>query len=80
MKRLTVYYNDNEDIAPVQALATKMGFATEGSPEQKQSNNGEAVAQILEELAEQDTITEAIPDPVAWQREVRQDRELPYRD
>ena len=38
------------------------------------------MAQILEELAEQDTITKVIPDPVAWQREIRQDRELPYRD
>ena len=74
MKHLTVYYNDDEDIAPVQALATKMGLITKGSPEQKQSNSGKEMAQILEELAEQDTITKAIPDPVAWQREVRQDR------
>lgn len=80
MKHLTVYYSDDEDIAPVQALATKMGLIIEGSSEQKQSDSGEAVAQILEELAEQDTITKSIPDPVAWQREVRQDRKLPYRD
>ncbi len=73
MKHLTVYYNDDEDIAPVQALATKMGLVTEDSPEQKQSKRGE-------ELAALNTITEVIPDPVAWQREVRQDRKLPYRD
>ena len=80
MKSLTVYYHDDKDIAPVQALVAKMGLAVEGSPEIKQKNNGEAMAQILEELAEQNTIEKVIPDPVAWQREVRQDRKLPYRE
>ena len=37
------------------------------------------MAQVLEELAAQDTVAEAIPDPAAWQREIRQDRELPGR-
>lgn len=37
------------------------------------------VLNILENLAEDGGI-KGIPDPVAWQREIRRDRELPGRD
>lgn len=36
------------------------------------------IIQALEELASQGWI-QGIPDPLAWQREVREDRELPGR-
>ena len=41
------------------------------------SNNRDAV-KFLEEIAARGGID--IPDPVAWQREVREDRPLPGRD
>ena len=78
MKSVTVYSDDEENLALVQALANKMGLTTERSGHQP-STTGEAMAQVLEELAAQDTVAEAIPDPAAWQREIRQDRELPGR-
>lgn len=77
MKSLTIYADD-ENLALIQALAEKMGLTTESQP--RQTNNGEAMAQALEELAQQNTLADIIPDPVAWQRNVRQDRVLPYRD
>jgi hypothetical protein len=40
---------------------------------------GRAMAAILEQLAERRTFS-AITDPVGWQRELRQDRQLPGRE
>jgi hypothetical protein len=40
---------------------------------------GHAMAALLEQLAERRTFS-TIPDPVQWQRELRQDRVLPGRD
>ena len=39
--------------------------------------NGKQLAAILEELARRDTF-KGIPDPVAWQRENRKDRPMPW--
>lgn len=41
--------------------------------------NGQRVAELMQELAEDYSLSE-IKDPVAWQREVRQDRKLPFRN
>lgn len=43
------------------------------------SNRGKLMAEVLAELARRDTFA-AIPDPVAWQRELRAERALPDRD
>jgi hypothetical protein len=40
---------------------------------------GPAMAALLEKLAARGTFA-AIPDPVKWQRELRQDRALPGRE
>ena len=40
---------------------------------------GEMMAEVLAELARRDTFA-AIPDPVAWQRELRSERLLPDRE
>jgi len=40
---------------------------------------GYAMAALLEKLAERHTFS-TIPDPVKWQRELRQDRVLPGRE
>ena len=40
---------------------------------------GYAMAALLEQLAERRTFS-TIPDPVKWQRELRQDRVLPGRE
>ncbi|MDE0140931.1 MAG: hypothetical protein OXI80_00285 [Caldilineaceae bacterium] len=43
------------------------------------SNRGRLMAEVLAELSRRDTFA-AIPDPVAWQRELRAERALPDRD
>ncbi|MFN0123513.1 MAG: hypothetical protein ACKV2V_23670 [Blastocatellia bacterium] len=47
-------------------------------PEQRESC-GDAMAGILEQLAKRQSLA-GIEDPVAWEREVREDRLLPGRD
>ena len=43
------------------------------------SNRGKLMAEVLAELARKNTFA-AIPDPVAWQRQLRAERALPDRE
>lgn len=45
----------------------------------RRRSDGAAMAAALEEIAKLGG-TPSIPDPVAWQREIRRDRPLPGRD
>ncbi len=51
----------------------------EGTGAEVPSEQGREMAAILEQLAAQPA-NEDLGDPLAWQREVRQDRPLPDRD
>ncbi len=60
----------------VQFLKTKLNRTQEPVPTPP---NGATIAQILERLAERNTLS-GITDPSAWQREIRKDRVLPEKD
>jgi hypothetical protein len=62
------------DDRPVQVLVTIL----EEKPIQEENGRGQQMAAVLEKLAQAQAF--AGIDPVAWQRDVRQDRELPGRD
>lgn len=62
----------------VRFLKTKWG-KTEALP-LEQTPNGATVAAIMAELAARGTAFQEISDPVAWQRDIRQDRPLPGRE
>jgi antitoxin (DNA-binding transcriptional repressor) of toxin-antitoxin stability system len=51
----------------------------EDSEVKQEDERGAKLADLLEQLASQDAFRE-IADPVAWQREIRQDRALPERE
>jgi hypothetical protein len=51
----------------------------EPEPGAEAHTRGPAMAALLEKLAVRGTFA-AIPDPVRWQRELRQDRALPGRE
>lgn len=42
--------------------------------------NGKQIAEIMEQIAQRGTAFKEIKDPVAWQREIREDRPLPNRE
>ncbi len=48
-------------------------------PAAQDANRGQSMAEALEKLAATDALT-GIADPLAWEREQRQDRPLPGRD
>ncbi|MGH9432705.1 MAG: hypothetical protein ACRD3T_14275 [Terriglobia bacterium] len=47
--------------------------------EEAKTSQGPGMADALEKLARMNALAE-IPDPAAWEREQRQDRQLPGRD
>jgi len=64
----------SRDDAGVQVLVTIL----EEEPMQEKNGRGQRMAAVLEKLAQAQAF--AGIDPVAWQRDVRQDRELPGRN
>ena len=50
----------------------------EEEPMQEKNGRGQRMAAVLEKLAQAQAF--AGIDPVAWQQDIRQDRELPGRD
>ncbi len=83
MTRITIDVQNEEDRQFIEVLLKKLGIDNveeSHEPETKdQLSNGKEVAALMQELAESGGLS-AIKDPVAWQREIRQDRKLPFRD
>ncbi|MGF1672114.1 MAG: hypothetical protein ACFCUV_00320 [Rivularia sp. (in: cyanobacteria)] len=65
----------SKDDRPIQVLVTIL----EEEPMQQNNGRGQRMALVLEKLAQAQAQAFAGIDPVAWQRDVRQDRELPGR-
>ena len=59
-------------------LGVHVTVLEQGSPVEAHAR-GHAMAELLEKLAKRHTFS-TIPDPVKWQRELRQDRVLPGRE
>jgi hypothetical protein len=57
----------------VQVTILEKGTTTE------EVSRGRAMAALLEQIAARGTLSD-MPDPVKWQRELRQDRPLPGRE
>lgn len=80
MTRITIDVQNEEDRQFIQNLLKRLGIVSvEEQTEPKQAHNGKEVATLMQELAESGGLS-AIKDPVAWQREIRQDRKLPFRE
>ena len=55
-------------------------YVTLPDDRQAERKSGAKMVAALEKLAALGTLEKTIPDPVAWQREIREDRPLPERD
>ncbi len=62
-----------------EAVAVQVIILDEATPLPGSVSQGERMAAALEQLAMVHTLA-TIVDPLTWEREVRQDRELPDRD
>ncbi len=83
MARITIDVQNEEDKQLIQSLLKRLSIASieeEGvASNADMLNNGKEVANLMQGLAESRGIS-AIKDPVAWQKEIRKDRKLPFRD
>jgi len=83
MKTLTITSDDEEALGQVKELAESLNIPVEETDEdtmEKNQPDGARVAELFEQLAKSGNVAKLIPDPVAWQREQRKDRKLPFRD
>ena len=81
MTRITIEVHNEEDKRLILGLVKRMNLqsAEEALEKSASSANGQKVAALMQEMAESTTLSK-IKDPVAWQREIRQDRKLPFRE
>ena len=70
--------SDAPDVAPNQALTVTVTIIETASVPAKPAQ-GARMAAMLAQLATLETRSE-IDDPLAWERDIRQDRQLPGRD
>lgn len=59
-------------------LLIKLAKELNAEVEEVSQKNGQRIVNLMNELATQGGLT-SIKDPVAWQREIRKDRKLPFR-
>ena len=67
------------DLVPEQPVAVHVTILEQSDQAVQPSRTGQQMAAILDQLAHSQTLAD-ITDPVAWQRMIREDRELPDRD
>lgn len=81
MTKITIEVYHEEDKRLIKSIVSRMGLKSVEEADEKQlpTSNGKQVADLMTALAE-NTNLRKIKDPVAWQREIRQDRKLPFRD
>lgn len=83
MKTLTITSDDEKALQQVKELAEKLHatvLESEDRPVKNRETSGQSVASILEEWHKEGGLKTRIEDPAAWQREIRKDRKLPFRD
>jgi hypothetical protein len=76
--RLTIELRNEEEMRFVKELLARLQIGTVPA-EPARAGNTHPV-NILEAIAARGTAGNAIEDPAAWQRDMRQDRDLPFRD
>jgi len=84
MKTITFKLEKTVDIQLVINLIKRLGGIvdyndiTEDAEEEEVDNTG--LFSVLDKIAEKGELYKSIKDPVEWQREIRKDRKLPFRD
>jgi len=82
MARITIDVQNEEDKQLIQSLLKRLSIASveeEVASNADMLNNGKEVTNLMQGLADSRGIS-AIKDPVAWQKEIRKDRKLPFRE
>lgn len=82
MQTITIEVQNPEDAEVILLMAKRLHcriLTQVESPKKKVPNSFEALKH-LRKIAENGGLKHIIPDPVAWQKEIRKDRPLPGRE
>jgi hypothetical protein len=71
--------SDSED-AEMIALAKRLNLCILKNSDDELLERSQRALKIMSQIAERGTIRKLIPDPVAWQKEIRKDKPLLYRE
>ncbi len=81
MQTITLEINDPEVADMIERLAKKLNLKIiKNSRENENLKRSKEALKIMKRIARRGTLVKAIPDPVAWQKEIRKDRPLPGRE
>jgi len=75
MIKLTIEI-DKSNVALIRSLVEKLHGKVIETP----TSNSAKALNYLNKIAENGNLAKAIKDPVSWQKELRKDRNLPFRD
>ncbi|MCB1144739.1 MAG: hypothetical protein KDK54_20990 [Leptospiraceae bacterium] len=81
MQTITIEVKNPEDAEIIISLAKRLDckVLSDNKIDKKKKMKKEELQKIFKSIAERGTLAKAIPDPVAWQKEIRKDRPLPGR-
>ncbi|MDX2302250.1 MAG: hypothetical protein NW226_05585 [Microscillaceae bacterium] len=81
--RLTIEINNVDELSFIRELLRKLQIPILSSDQALSDINIQDTAKtiaLMEKIAERGTYTQDILDPKEWQRDIRQNRDLPFRE
>ena len=80
MRTIILEISDSEDAEMIIALAKRLNLRILKNSDDELLEKSQRALKIMSQIAERGTISELIPDPVAWQKEIRKDKLLFNRE
>ena len=80
MRTIILEISDYADAEMIVALAKRLNLRILKNTDDELLERSQRALKIMSEIAERGTISELIPDPVAWQKEIRKDKLLFNRE
>ena len=80
MRTIILEISDSEDAEMIIALAKRLNLRILKNSDDELLERSQRALKIMSQIAESGTISELIPDPVAWQKEIRKDKLLFNRE
>jgi hypothetical protein len=80
MRTIILEISNSEDAEMIIALAKRLNLRILKNSDDELLERSQRALKIMSQIAERGTISELIPDPVAWQKEIRKDKLLFNRE
>ena len=80
MRTIILEISNSEDAEMIIALAKRLNLRILKNSDDELLERSQRALKIMSQIAERGTISELIPDPVAWQKEIPKDKLLFNRE